>query len=131
MDVRVFLSERMKKSCPPELLQKLVSDFKEYKTTGVLPSDFGRDVPYEFPFTVRESGLQHVHIRDSSSKRWKLQKLSFYKTSDTALIYCQGDIHKHCYLMIAFLENAHQTYRAMPLYLTELAEVAEAFRTKF
>lgn len=131
MTVRVFVHERLKRSCPEHMLSKLIDDFKIYKTTGKLPDLFGRDVPYNFPFSVREAGLQHIHVKDAKAKNWHIQKISFNKTSDTALIYCQGAIQSNCYLLIAVLENAHQTYRSMPLYLAELGDVAEKFRESF
>lgn len=131
MSVRVFVHERLKRTSPSHVLSKLIDDFKIYKATGKLPELFGRDVPYDFPFAVKEAGLQHIHVKDATSKNWTIQKISFSKTSDTALIYCQGAIHSDCFLLIAILENAHQTYRTMPLYLLELADIAEKFRESF
>lgn len=131
MTIRVFVHERLKRVCPDQMLSKLIDDFKSYKATGKLPDLFGRDVPYNFPFSVREAELQHIHVKDATSKNWHVQRISFNKTSDTALIYCQGAIHSNCYLLITVLENAHQTYRSMPLYLVELGDVAEKFRESF
>ena len=44
---------------------------------------------------VKQAGMSHIHIRDSSSKRWHLKKLSYHKTSNTALIYCEGFLNKN------------------------------------
>lgn len=131
MEVRVFVSEEMKSNSPKALLKKIVDDFKLYKNGTSVPVNFGRDVPYDYPFSVRESGLEHIHLKDSTSKSWHLKKISFNKTSDTALIYCQGSVHKNCYFLISILEGAHETYRVKPQYLEFLAERAEVFREKF
>lgn len=92
---------------------------------------FGRDTTYDFPSKVKEAGMYHIHIKDSSSKRWELKKISFDKTSNTALIYCDGFFNKSCFLLLGFIENAHQLYRSKPLYLMELSDTAERFREKF
>jgi mRNA interferase YafO len=131
MDIRVFVSEEVKASSSQPVLKKIVDEFKLYKSGQGRPAHFGRDVPYDFPFSVRESGLAHVHLKDSTSKNWHLKKVSFSKTSNTALIYCQGAVQKNCYFLISILENAHETYRVKPLYLEYLAERAEVFREKF
>jgi len=131
MDVRVFVSEEMKSSAPKALLKKIVEDFKIYKGKGNIPVNFGRDVPYDFPFSVNQAGLEHIHLKDKTSKKWNLKTISFNKTSNTALIYCQGSIQKNCYFLISILENAHESYCSNPLYLINLAEKAEIFREKF
>jgi mRNA interferase YafO len=131
MDIRLFLSEGMRNTTSKELLKKIIDDFKQYKNGGKQPSNFGRDEAYDFPFTVKEAELQHIHLKDSKSTKWHLKKILFHKTSDTALIYCQGSTWKNCYLLISILENAHSTYQVKPMYLSELAEQAESFREKF
>ncbi|MBS9971388.1 type II toxin-antitoxin system YafO family toxin [Vibrio alginolyticus] len=80
---------------------------------------------------VKQAGMSHIHIRDSSSKLWHLKKLSYHKTSNTALIYCEGFLIKNYFLLLGFIENAHQLCKLKPLYLMELADVAERFREKF
>ncbi len=55
----------------------------------------------------------------------------YNRTSDTALIYTEGFIHKNYFLLLGFIENAHETYKSKPMYLLDLAEIAERFREKF
>jgi mRNA interferase YafO len=131
MNIRVFVSEGMKNSTSKELLKTVVEDFKQYKGGKARPINFGRDEIYTFPFSVKAAELEHIHLKDDKSKKWNLQKVSFNKTSDTALIYCQGSNQKNFYYLISILENAHATYRTKPLYLVGLAELAEVFREKF
>lgn len=131
MDVRVFVSEGMKNSTSKEFLKTVVTDFKQYKSGEARPANFGRDETYTFPFSVKAAELEHIHLKDDKSKKWNLKKISFNKTSDTALIYCQGNTLKSCYYLISILENAHATYRTKPSYLLGLAELAEVFREKF
>ncbi len=131
MSSKVFVSSNFRESCEPDQLDKLISDFKSYKLCGEKPEIFGRDAPYEFPSSVRQAELQHIHVKDSSSKRWNLEKLDFYKTSDSSLIYCKGFMNSNYYCLLGFLVNAHLTCRRNPTYLLHLAEIAEGFRSKF
>ena len=131
MEVKVFLSASFKDSCPEEKLSVLVERFRQYKKTGISHATFGRDTTYDFPSSVKEAGMSHIHLKDSTSKGWSLKKISYNKTSDTALIYCEGFFHKNYYLLLGFLENAHSAYIQRPQYLLDLAEIAEQFRTKF
>jgi mRNA interferase YafO len=131
MDVKVFLSSHFKESCSAEQADLLVSRFKEYKQTGVPHSTFGQDTTYDFPFQVKQSGMYHIHIKDAKSRNWHLKKVAFDKKSDTALIYCEGFNYKNHYLLLGFLENAHETCRTKPLYLLGLSDIADRFRDKF
>ncbi|HIF5637058.1 type II toxin-antitoxin system YafO family toxin [Vibrio parahaemolyticus] len=130
-DVKVFVSSGFRDSLDKSKLDLLVSQFKDYKKTGVPHESFGRDTTYDFPSQVKQAGMSHIHIRDPSSKRWHLKKLSYHKTSNTALIYCEGFLNKNYFLLLGFIENAHQLCKLKPLYLMELADVAERFREKF
>ena len=131
MEVKVFLSSEFKESCPEEKVVALANAFKEYKKTGIRPADFGRDATYDFPSSVKQAGMSHIHLKDSSSKRWTLRTIDYNKTSNTALIYCQGFFDKNKYLLLGFLERAHETYKENSSYLPQLAEIAEQFRTRF
>ncbi|MFS1523938.1 type II toxin-antitoxin system YafO family toxin [Microbulbifer sp. 2304DJ12-6] len=131
MDVKVFISTQFKDSCPEEKLSLLVNRFKEYKRTGRPHPTFGRDTTYDFPFSVKEAGMRHIHIKDKTSGKWHLKRVIYEKTSNTALIYCEGYIHKNHFLLLGFLENAHETYTHNPQYLLDLAEIADNFRNKF
>lgn len=130
-EVKVFVSSEFKESFDKNKLDILVSQFREYKKTGVPHESFGRDATYDFPSEVKQAGMWHLHIKDSSSKGWNLKKISYNKTSNTALIYCEGFFKKDHFLLLGFLENAHQMYKLKPLYLSELADVAESFRARF
>ena len=131
MSVRIFISDHFNKSCDEDKIKLLASQFREYKTTGVPPPTFGRDTTYDFPQQVKEAGMYHIHIKDKTSTNWHLKKIVFHQTSNTALIYCQGSKNKNCYFLLGFIERAHETYLENPLYLLELADIAERFRNKF
>jgi len=131
MEVKVYLTSHFEESCPQDKLARLTQDFKEYKNTGVRPSDFGRDASYDRPFTVKNAELMHIHIRDQSSRSWHLRSLQFDMKSNTALIYCHGFIDKNKYLLLGFLDSAHEAYSNNPQYLLSLAVIAERFRSRF
>lgn len=131
MDIKVFVSLNLRETCEKERLSTLVRDFKKYKIDGIRPAMFGRDAPYEFPVSVAQADMHHIHIKDKTSRNWHMQKLDFYKTSDTALIYCRGFIHTHNYCLLGFIVEAHERYKSDPMYLISLAEEAERFRAKF
>lgn len=86
MDARVFISTQFKDSCPEEKLSLLVERFKEYKRTGCPHPTFGRDVSYDFPFSVKEAGMSHIHIKDVTSRKWNLKRVIYDRTSNTALV---------------------------------------------
>lgn len=129
-DVKVFVSSGFKNSLEKAKLDTLVSQFKIYKTAGS-HEVFGRDTTYDFPEPVKRAEMYHVHIKDSSSRFWYLKTLSYHKTSNTVLIYCEGLLKKNNFLLLGFSENAHQLYSLKPFYLMELADLAERFREKF
>lgn len=131
MDIKVYLSSFFEESCPREKIDKLVQDFKQYKTTGIRPPEFGRDASFDRPSSVKQAELQHLHLKDSTSANWHLKTLQFNMTSNTALIYCHGFFDKNKFLLLGFLEGAHQTYQNSPHYLPSLAEIAERFRARF
>ena len=131
MEVKVFLSSHFRDSCSTEKLSSLTERFREYKKTGIQEPTFGRDTTYDFPSSVKNAGMQHIHVRDASSRKWNLKKIIYDRTSNTALIYTEGYFNRNYYLLLGFIENAHETYKNNPLYLLELAEIADKFREKF
>ncbi|WP_445360191.1 type II toxin-antitoxin system YafO family toxin [Microbulbifer sp. EKSA005] len=131
MEVKVFISPNLRETCDKGRLSTLVRDFKKYKIEGIKPEIFGRDVPYEFPASVAQADMHHIHVKDGTSKKWHIQKLDFYKTSNTAIIYCKGFKYINYYCLLGFLVEAHETYKSNPMYLLNLAEEAERFRSKF
>jgi mRNA interferase YafO len=75
--------------------------------------------------------MYHIHVQDKTSRGWSLKKVSFYNTSNTALIYCEGFFNKNNFLLLAFLNDAHGVYVRNPQYLLELSDIADRFRDKF
>jgi len=131
MDVKVFVSPSFKQSFPSDKLKPLIEQFRSYKQTGKSPSHFGRDASFDFPSSVKQAAMSHIHIKDNSSRRWDLKRITYDRTSNTALIYCEGFFNKHCFLLLGFLEGAHETYQNKPQYLLDLAEISEQFRYQF
>lgn len=131
MDVKVYLSSHFKDSCPEDKVLALSAEFKRYKKTGVKPADFGRDATFDFPSSVKQAGMSHIHLRDRTSKPWTLRTLDYNRTSNTALIYCEGFFDRNKFLLLGFLERAHETYNENRQYLPMLAEIAEQFRSRF
>ncbi len=71
-------------------LNALKEDFKQYKESGIIPSNFGRDAAYNHPNTlpsVRQEEVYHVHLEEAGYP-WNVRAVQFYKTSDTHLVYC-------------------------------------------
>lgn len=130
-EVKVFVSAEFKDSLDKENLDLLVSRFKEYKRTGVPHETFGRDTTYDFPNKVKQAGMHHIHVKDRTSRKWTLKKISFDKTSNTALIYCEGFFNRNYFLLLGFLTDAHSVYARNPHYLLELSDIADRFREKF
>lgn len=112
--VAVFTSKIIEQSMPEEQLKDLVEDFRDYKSTGQRPENFGRDVPYDSDVTLKivsEGAVQHIHLKDAESN-WPLRAMQFQMTSDCHLLYCQGAMNDDHYLLIAILEpDAHQLAR--------------------
>ena len=47
--IRVFKSSFIRQILRSEELDALIYDFKSYKMTGIVPDNFGRDVPFDHP----------------------------------------------------------------------------------
>lgn len=101
-EVKVFVSSEFKESLDKENLDLVVSRFKEYKITGVPHETFGRDTTYDFPDKVKKAGMYHIHVKDNTSKKWPLKRISFDKTSNTALIYCEGFFNRNYFRKRSF-----------------------------
>lgn len=103
MGIRIFTHETLKKTMDDEELQKLVDDFRVYKSSGNAQGVFGRDEPYDRPSSAKFAELMHVHLRDQSIKPWiwdSIRISQFNKTSDKALVYVTGAVSKESYLLI-------------------------------
>ncbi|EGU57652.1 putative toxin YafO [Vibrio nigripulchritudo ATCC 27043] len=129
-EVKIFAYKAFKDSIPEEVYDAVKKKFRDYKSKGIVPNDFGRDTTFDFPEQLRQSGLKHIHIKDKTSKRWNLKKYAFDKTSNTALIYCSNYFNPNYYLLIGLIENAHQVYKEDLLYLLELSDIADRFSNR-
>lgn len=114
-------------------LKALKEDFRQYKESGIPPSNFGRDSEYNHPFTLpglRQEQVSHVHLEEPDHP-WNLHSVQFNKTSDTHLVYCCGFNDANCYLLMALLApDAHA--QALNRNITyNLGKMAEKFRSKF
>lgn len=129
----VFTSKIIEHSMREEQLKDLVEDFREYKSTGQRPENFGRDVPYDSDHTlkiVREEKVQHIHLKDTESD-WPVRAMQFRMTSDCHLLYCKGAMNDDHYLLIAILEpEAHQLARDNNV-MFRVGQVAENFRNTY
>ncbi|MEN9867918.1 MAG: hypothetical protein RL748_3508 [Pseudomonadota bacterium] len=115
-------------------LNQLVSEFAEYKRTGDPGQIFGRDELYHRPAAALAAELKHVHLRDETSHPGWLRVVQFRRTSDSCLVYCQGEHSKENFLIMAVLRfdpvskiGAHQRANKTT-FMLELAEIAEGFR---
>lgn len=114
-------------------LDDLVADFRLYKSTGVVPDNFGRDVPYDHPFTlplVRSEEVRHIHL-GNTEQPLPLNRIQFYRTSDTHLVYCQGASSNDAYLLMTILStNGHDQAKSRDI-MYRLGQMAEIFRNKY
>lgn len=114
-------------------LAALENDFRHYKSTGVLPDTFGRDVLYDHPHTlpiVRTEAIKHIHLA-SADKLWERGTAQYRRTSDVHLVYCEGALIEGGYLLIAILSpDAHEQARRNDI-MYKLGVTAEKFRGQF
>jgi len=111
-------------------LAVLVSDFKGYKESGIVPEHFGRDVLYDHLSTlplIRMEEIKHIHLGSEDSPL-SIKKIQFYRTSDIHLVYCQGNNNPNVYLLMAILSpNAHEQSLNRDV-MFKLGVMAEKFR---
>lgn len=116
----------------PDLKQTLVDHFIIYKSTGTLPSYFGRDTSYHRPPDIEDAGLMHLHLAIGENKFEPIkngtdistpQKLQWHKTSNTALVYAQNLFDENRYSLIALFHpvahmsaNNHNRMRVLAGY---------------
>ena len=128
MAIKVFMHERLVKNRTPEQINELKADFLKYKRDAIQPGSFGRDEPYDRPSSAKAADLRHIHLNYGTG--WPLRIARWQRTSNVALVYCEGWHSKDNFLMITLLDNAHEQARIITL-MSELAEVAERFRAKY
>jgi mRNA interferase YafO len=131
--MRVFKSRLIRNLLSSAELNDLVNDFRSYKNTGVVPENFGRDVPYDHPHTmpmVKSEHVQHIHL-GSNEKPLPLNKIQFHRTSDAHLVYCQGASSDNDYLLMTILApDGHVQARSRNI-MYKLAKMAELFRNQY
>jgi len=131
--IRIFKSKVIRDLLSETELESLVADFRLYKSTGVVPSYFGRDVPYDHPSTlplVKSEEVQHIHF-GSEEQPFPLNKIQFYRTSDVHLVYCKGASNSDTYLLMTILApDAHDQAKSRNI-MYKLANMAEQFRNKY
>lgn len=131
--IKIFKSAVIRQQLSQTELNALVTDFKNYKSKGIVPIHFGRDVPYDHPHTlpiVQTEQVQHIHL-GSEDKPLPLKKVHFHRTSDTHLVYCPAALTDECYLLMAILSpNGHQQAKSRDI-MYKLGKMAELFRGKF
>ena len=126
MGVTVFTTQRLQARLPSADLGSIAKKFKLYKESRDPRTDFGRDADFKDPQSAISAKLMHVHLNDG---RFNMKVVQFGRTSDTFLIYCQGHVSPNNYLLIDLITNAHVRCRKIT-FISELADIAEKFRTK-
>lgn len=126
MGVKVFTTQRIGTRVSASELSAIAKLFSQYKESGIAPGEFGRDTDFKDPHSAIVAKLMHIHVDDGT---FKMKAVQFGRTSDTFLIYCQGQVSKDNYLLIDFIANAHVRTRKIT-YMADLAEIAEKFRVK-
>lgn len=114
-------------------LEALKEDFRQYKESGVPPSNFGRDAEYNHPNTlpsVRQEKIAHIHMEEPNQP-WSVNAVQFSKTSDTHLIYCRGFLDENCYLLMALLAPDAHAQALNRTIMYNLGEMASKFRDRF
>jgi len=131
--MRVFKSKVIREQLTEVELSPLIADFKQYKLTGVVPDTFGRDELYNHSNSlpiIKAEEVQHIHLLNEE-KYWPIYAVQFNKTSDTHLVYCQGEANPGCYLLIAILSpNAHEQARNNSV-MYNMGKMAEKFRLQY
>lgn len=131
--IRVFKSRLIRNLLSTDELNDLINDFVSYKSTGIVPDNFGRDVPYDHPNTlpiVKSEKVQHIHLGNEDNPL-PLKKIQFHRTSDIHLIYCQGASSDDYYLLMTILApDGHEQAKSRNL-MYKLGQMAELFRDQY
>ncbi|MET6581854.1 type II toxin-antitoxin system YafO family toxin [Morganella morganii] len=140
-EIEVTINEQARAQFFGGLFQKhqdlescLINDFKKYKSDGVVPSYFGRDVAYVQPYSALKACLMHIHLKIPPDK-FPSDRVQYYRThktddseNDICLVYTQGLIEDHRYSIIAILHpDAHVKARDYKV-MDALAQLAQDFR---
>jgi len=130
--IRIFKSQLLIEQLEPEELAELVSDFREYKETGIPADRFGRDALYNDSYSlpsVRQEEVEHLHLVEPG--QWPRHCSQYNRTSDIHLVYCRGYSNTEHYLLMLILKpNAHELARDNNT-MHKLAGMASKFREKY
>ncbi|WP_020405059.1 type II toxin-antitoxin system YafO family toxin [Hahella ganghwensis] len=127
--------------------RQLVQDFKLFKK-GVLIPYFGRDASYDYPQSIRDAGLLHIHILHDSSKAFQRRQKAMAQNryidpysltcdigdppNDKALVYTKGFLNENLFLILDFFSaNAHDLAKPPSPRLRRLADMAREFRDQY
>lgn len=130
--IRIFKSVTIQKLFKELDLDDLINDFRKYKESGLCPDYFGRDVAYDHPHTpslILQEDVRHVHLSEFGA--WPVRLMQFNRTSDRHLVYCQGAIHRECYLLITLLSPDAHEQATVSNVMRKIGEQAEIFRMKY
>ena len=128
----------------PELEQSIINAITVYKTSGMLPTYFGRDTLYDRPEEVKAAKMWHLHLEIGNNKfpapyapKGKNSPppdqatLQWHRVSNSCLVYAQNEMSENCYSLLAVLHPyAHEDGRDY-LQMTYLATLAKQFREEF
>lgn len=132
-NIKVFTSQVFLKALDKEEVKVIIKRFKEYKSGIKVHDSFGRDVDFNRPPSARMAELKHLHINESQlwGKRQvpSFKLLQFNRVSDTHLVYCSGFTNKNYFLLMSFIASG-ALYNDT-LYMIELSEMAERFRSRY
>lgn len=103
----------------------IVKDFKKYKQTNKTEFDnfkFGKDVSYNRPWSAVAAELHHIHLVPIKSRD---------NTSDRFLVYSRGYLDPNAYVVLAIFEPDAHAISRNTLIMSQMAELAEAFRSQY
>lgn len=108
-----------------EQYQPLIDAFQNYKTTGILPTIFGREALLERPEKARSEEVFHIHLNLSG---FPAKTRPYDRKSNIWLLYTRGFWDMNKYHLLAILEpDAHEQARKIS-FIGQFADLAEKFR---
>lgn len=144
MAIKIHTAERISKVLTEDQLNLLIQEFTKYWETGKFRPYFGRDYPFDYPNSALEAELSHIHVHpnilsgapvnasNNLLKRWRLNSSDQrHVTSDTWLIYCQGQKDWDNVLFVAFWKERAHEYGNKTTLVGMLADEAIEFRKRF
>lgn len=118
----------------PTLAEDIKAEFLQYKSTGELPSIFGREVPYVEPFAAYRAQLMHIHLKlppETFPENLPQHDRTCNSMRDAALVYVRGELEENRYCLFGVLyPHAHAKARDEKM-MRYLARLAQAFRDTY